>query len=233
MIIGGLEKLTLLDYPGKVAAIIFTQNCNFRCHFCYNPMLVVLSEVNKDRFQIKESDLFTFLKKRVGKIDGIVISGGEPTLHEDLPDFIKKIRDLGYKIKLDTNGTNPGMLDKLIKDKLIDYIAMDIKAGEDKYEKVVGVKVDLNKIKKSIKIIKENGLPYEFRTTIVPSLHKKEDIDKMGRLIKGADKWFLQKFKSDTDLIDKDLEHKNAYTYKEMEEMCDIAKKYVKKCVIR
>jgi len=163
MLIGGLEKLTLIDYPGEVAAIIFTQGCNFRCQFCYNPMLVWPLEDSKMKYRkdhslIEESDLFAFLRSRVGKLDGVVITGGEPTLHADLPEFINKIKALGYKVKLDTNGTNQEMLEKLINipltrgQNLIDYIAMDLKAPLDKYEKVTGAKVSLANIKKSVKI---------------------------------------------------------------------------------
>ena len=142
MIIGGLEKLTLLDYPDHLAAIIFTSGCNFRCRYCYNPMLVLPDKKGgdknkKDLNSIGNEDLFLFLKERFGKLEGVVITGGEPTLHHDLPDFIKKIKDLGYLVKLDTNGTNPEMLATLIKNKLVDYISMDIKADFNNYEKIV------------------------------------------------------------------------------------------------
>jgi pyruvate formate lyase activating enzyme len=186
MIIGGLEKLTLLDFPDKLAAIVFTKGCNFRCHYCYNPMLVwpkgskalALGEkdIEKGYPPIREEDLFIFLKERQGKIDGVVITGGEPTLYADLPDFIRRIRALGYLIKLDTNGTNPEMLQSLINDKLIDYIAMDIKAAWDKYETVVDVAVNLDNLRKSVKIIMSSSVPYEFRTTLVPDLHHEVDI---------------------------------------------------------
>jgi len=153
MIIGGLQKFSLLDYPGHIAAIIFTQGCNFKCQFCYNPMLVWPSKVNKFKqkdhpFQNKEDGLFDFLKLRVNKLDAVVISGGEPTIHPDLVDFIAKIKKLGYLVKLDTNGTNPEIIKDLLKKKLVDYIAMDIKAEEGKYSKVVGKKVNFAKIKK-------------------------------------------------------------------------------------
>ena len=269
MNIGGIEKLTLIDFPGEIAAIVFTQACNFRCQFCYNPMLVLSASernwpkglgkdyIKKDHSLIPESDLFSFLKSRIGKISGVVITGGEPTLQSDLPEFIGKIKEMGFKVKLDTNGTIPEMIKMLIgnqeigrlgkKDQeisnsqipkfpnsqIIDYLAMDIKAPLDKYEDVVGVKVDKEKIKKSIKLIMESGIPYEFRTTLVPGLHTKDDIAKVGELIKGADKWFLQFFKSDTELINKDFEGKNKFTSKEMEEMKKIAEKYVERVEIR
>ena len=146
MIIGGLEKLTFLDYPDHLAAIIFTQGCNFRCRFCYNPMLVlprqgedVKNKEEKGFSALSTEDLFLFLRERFGRLDGVVITGGEPTMHPDLPSFIQKIKEIGYLVKLDTNGTNPGMIEKLLKEILIDYIAMDLKAPLDKYEEVVGV----------------------------------------------------------------------------------------------
>lgn len=267
MIIGGIEKLTLIDYPGKLAAIIFTQGCNFRCHFCYNPMLVwphashlkyasvpvvaTGAEAQDLDHEIKLSDLFSFLKKRQGILEGVVISGGEPTLHPDLPEFIKDIRALGYAVKLDSNGTNPEMLEKVIKEGLVDYIAMDIKSSPEKYEKTVGVAVhhvksseagaakpqfhgvNIENIKKSIKILKESGLPHEFRTTLVPGLHEAVDVLRMGEMIKGCGKWFLQKFKSDTGLVNKAFEGGLAFTDKEMAEMCELGGRYVDLCDLR
>ena len=241
MIIGGLEKLTLLDYPDHLAAIIFTQGCNFRCHYCYNPMLV-LPNWEEDKKNKKEKgfppppsldDLFLFLKQRFGRLEGVVITGGEPTLHPDLDSFIKKIKDIGYLVKLDTNGTNPQVLLKLLKAKLIDYIAMDLKAPCSKYEKVVGVPVDCNNIKKSVKIIMDSGLPYEFRTTVVPDLLVSKDFSEMGKMISGAQKWYLQSFKSDTELVDSKYQKKKAYTSQEMEELAKIGRKYVKLCEFR
>ncbi len=261
MIIGGLDKFSLIDYPEHLAAIIFTQGCNFRCHFCYNPMLVVpLSTKENDKLQnnashelarenghlripeqhllerdaqVSEDDLFIFLKSRIGKLDAVVISGGEPTLHHDLPEFIEKIRLMNFKIKLDSNGTNPKMLKTLIDKNLLDYIAMDIKGPKKKYDLVVAAQPDLKKIEESIKIIKKSELPYEFRTTIVPGLHVKEDISEMGEMIKGADKWYLQKFEASTDLVNKSFEGQESFDDKEFEEMLEIAKDYVEYCDMR
>jgi pyruvate formate lyase activating enzyme len=246
MIIGGLQKFSLLDYPEQVSAIIFTQGCNFRCGFCYNPMLVwptKVSEVkNKPALEkeseagdekgqyLKEDDLFRFLKARKGKIDGIVISGGEPTIHKDLPEFIKKIKKHGFKIKLDTNGSNPVMLEKLIKESLVDYIAMDMKSSEDKYEKTIGIKIDFNKIEKSVKIIMESGLPYEFRTTLVRGLVGRDEIKKVGQIIKGAERWFLQSFNPNVELLNKEYKNIKKYNLKEIEEMRKIGEKFVKQC---
>lgn len=236
MIIGGLEKLSLIDFPGRPAAVVFTQGCNFRCHFCYNPMIVCydVDERNKkDHSLLGESDFFAFLESRQGKLDGVVITGGEPTIHKDLKQFIKKIRKLGFAIKLDSNGTNPKVLANLIKENLLDYIAMDIKSDREGYEKVIGAKVDFDKIAESVKIIIDSGVPYEFRTTLVPLLHSVKDIDKIGRVIKGADRWMLQNFKSNTDLVNQGFEGAKSFTTKQMKEMEAIGKKYVKLCEIR
>lgn len=254
MKIGGLQKFSMLDYPEHLSAIIFTKGCNFRCQYCYNPMLVwpegsrkpknidsaengnhkfSTGEIEEVNFEISENDLFDFLNKRVGKLEGIVITGGEPTLHSDLPEFIDKIRDLGFKIKLDTNGTNPEMLKKLIANKQIDYIAMDLKGTKESYEKVVGVPVNLESIEKSIKIIMESNLPYEFRTTVVPELIEPEDIDKMGEMIKGADKWFLQQFKSDMELVNSEFQNFSPYKKEVLDKMGEVAKKYVNTSAVR
>lgn len=247
MIIGGLQKFSLLDYPGHLAAIIFTQGCNFRCHFCYNPMLVRPPDelsyasaptVKESGAEAKDhrqslSDLFVFLAARVGKLEGVVITGGEPTIQPDLPDFIGRIRELGYKVKLDTNGTNPEMLLRMIEDKLVDYLAMDIKAAPARYSEVVGVRVDLEKVKKSVKIIMRSGLPYEFRTTLVPGLINKKDLEDMGELIRGARKWYLQHFKSDTELVDETFKGAAGFKQSELEELRRTAAAFVENCELR
>jgi pyruvate formate lyase activating enzyme len=247
MKIGGLEKNSLIDYPGELAAVVFTVGCVFRCPFCYNPMLVLSPsgdrhgnsslpqgiEHDKGHTLLNEDDLFLFLNNRVGKLDAVVITGGEPTMHSDLPEFIRRIRALGYKIKLDTNGTNPEILKKLLQDGLIDYLAMDIKAAPAIYEKATGVKFDFEKIRESVKIIKESGLPYEFRTTCVPGFIDEKSAVEMGKLIKGAGKWYLQNFKSDTELIDRSLCGRPGFTSKEMEKFAEIGRNYVKKCEVR
>lgn len=231
--------MTLIDYPGQLAAIVFTKGCNFRCHFCYNPLLVWPNrETDEKKYEktyppISEDEFFLFLSSRKGKLDGVVITGGEPTLHSDLSDFIKKIRVMGYKIKLDTNGTNSVAIQKLLDEKLIDYIAMDLKAPFDKYEEVVGIPVNCQEIEKSVKMIIESGLPYEFRTTVVPGLHELADFSKMGEIITGAEAWYLQKFKSDTELVDRNLESHAPFSDKEMQAIADVGKKYVKICEVR
>jgi pyruvate formate lyase activating enzyme len=240
MKIGGLEKLTLIDYSDKVAAVVFTQGCNFRCHFCYNPLLVwpkksVSGKENneKEAFSMTEEALFHFLKSRLNKLDALVISGGEPTLHSDLPEFIQKIKNLGFLVKLDTNGTNPKMLKNLMDRQLIDYIAMDIKAPYQKYEQVVGIKVDLQSVQNSVTLLIEGRVPYEFRTTLVPKYHSQEDIVSMAKNILKARLWYLQKFISDTNLVNKNLQNEASFTDLEMKNFVKIASQYVKKCEAR
>ncbi len=239
MIIGGLEKLSLIDFPGYLSAIVFTKSCNFRCHFCYNPMLVFaegeneLKNIDEGPSLIPEEDFFLFLKERVGKLEGLVISGGEPTLQPDLKDFIIKVKELGYKVKLDTNGTSPEKVSDLIKNNLLDYIAMDLKAPLEKYEAVIGVKTDINKIKESIDLLIRGNVPYEFRSTLVPGLVNEDDILKMSKDIEGANLWYLQKFKSDIRLVNGDFENKESFTDKEMEYFSNIGGKFTKKCLFR
>lgn len=242
MIIGGLEKLSLLDFPDHLAAIVFTSGCNFRCHYCYNPKLVLpkkkgkqIKEEEKDEEPglISSEDLLLFLKERFGRLEGVVISGGEPTLHSDLPEFIKEIRKMGYAIKLDTNGTNPEMLKKLLEKKLLDYIAMDIKAGENDYGKTVGLETDTGKIKESIKIIINSGVLYEFRSTLVPGLVDKESFLGMGELIQGAKKWYLQNFKSDTNLVNPKYQNLESFSSQDMKEFVSLGKKFADLCEAR
>jgi len=193
--------LSLIDYPGKICAIVFTTGCNFRCNFCYNKE-IVLPNLIKEHINLSEEDILEFLRSRVGKLEAVCITGGEPTLHTDLKDFIKKIKDLGFLVKLDSNGTNPDMLKELIDLKLVDYIAMDIKAPlNQKYMDITGVKVDIEKIKRSIELVKtlEN---YEFRTTVAPMI-REEDILDIVSVISRAKKYFLQEFKTGYTLDEK------------------------------
>jgi pyruvate formate lyase activating enzyme len=237
MKIGGLEKLSLLDYPGNLATIVFTQGCNFRCHFCYNPMLVWPSESGKKNIKglslIKEKDLFLFLKSRLKKIDGVVITGGEPTIHSDLPQFIAKIKNLGLLVKLDTNGTNPQILNKLWQEKLIDYVAMDLKAPFEKYELVTGVKINYHFLEKSVKILIEKDIPHEFRSTLLPIFHNEENVKLMGKIILGAKVWYLQKFKATDNLLNPQFSQEKSFSDKKMRELAKIGAKYVIKCQAR
>lgn len=198
--IGGLQKLTLIDFPDKLACTVFLMGCNFRCPFCYSSELVLPEKIKKQML-ISEKYFFDFLKERKGTLEGVCVCGGEPTIHEDLPQFCQKIKKLGYLVKLDTNGSSPEMLKKLIDKRLVDYVAMDIKASREKYEKTVGVKIDLDKIKKSIEIIKNSGIDYEFRTTVVPTIHNKEDISEIAKWIGGSKvKYYLQNFRPEKTL---------------------------------
>lgn len=206
MIIGGLQKLTLIDYPGHLAATVFTVGCNFRCPFCHNPELV--SSIKYNVSSILEADFFKFLEDRKGKLEGICITGGEPTIQPDLPEFIKKIKNLGYKVKLDTNGTRPDVLRRLFAENLLEYVAMDIKSDLKNYEKTANSKVDLERIKLSTELIRNSGIDYEFRTTAVPSLHKVEDFIKIGKWLKGSKKYVLQAFEDKGKILDLNLTKK-------------------------
>lgn len=204
MKIGGLQKLTLIDYPNTLACTVFLSGCNFRCPWCYSPELVLPTYIGHQP-AIKEGDFFDFLKTKKGLLDGVVVCGGEPTIHEELPLFCSKIKNAGYKVKLDTNGSNPEMLEKLFKLKLVNYVAMDIKASKEKYAEAIGFDGAtsyylLDKIEKSIALIKNGSVDYEFRTTVVPGVHSKEDIVKIASWIKPARRYFLQRFRPEKTL---------------------------------
>jgi pyruvate formate lyase activating enzyme len=231
MRIGGLQKVTLIDYPGRIAATIFLIGCNFRCPFCYSRELVLPEEIKKQP-RIPEKDFFDFLKERKGLLEGVVICGGEPTINPELPAFCKKIKKLGYLIKLDTNGSDPEMLKKLIDEKLIDYVAMDIKAPKEKYNETAGVKVDIKKIQKSIDILKNSKIDYEFRTTVVPALHTKEDILKIARWIGSAKKYYFQNFRPEKT-IDPKFEKIKPYPQEYLVEIQKAIAPFFEVCQIR
>lgn len=194
MLIGGFQKISLIDYPGKISSIIFTQGCNFRCPFCHNASLV---DPIKFEQPISEDKIFNFLTSRAKQIDGVVISGGEPTLHNDLIYFAEKIKAMGFSIKLDTNGTKPDIIAKLVNAKLIDFIAMDIKNDWDRYSDACGTNSNINGIKRSVHFIMNCGIDYEFRTTVVPSIHSANDIIAIAKNIDGAKKFVIQEFVPD------------------------------------
>ncbi len=199
MKIPGFQKMTLLDYPGKVACTIFTGGCNFRCPFCHNALLVTKTEGVEEH---KAEDILSFLKKRQGILDGVCITGGEPLLNKEIFDFAKSIKDMGYSIKLDTNGSFPDALQEMIDRKLCDYVAMDIKNCKEKYALTAGVQqLDIDKIDKSVQILLQNVVDYEFRTTIVKELHDLEDMTKIGQWICGNSRYFLQNFEDSGNLI--------------------------------
>ncbi|MBR1983483.1 MAG: anaerobic ribonucleoside-triphosphate reductase activating protein [Clostridia bacterium] len=217
MKIHGLEKMSLVDYDGKVSATVFTGNCNFKCGFCHNSALVLSTE---NLPEIPEIEILDYLKKRKGLLDGVCVTGGEPTLCTDLPNFIEKIKNLGYSVKLDTNGTNPEMVKSLRQNGLVDYFAMDIKNDRENYAKIIGFnKFDTSKIEKTVEYFLSSNAPYEFRTTLVNEFHKKENIINIGKWIKGADKYFLQKFKNSENCIQSHLsavDDKTAINFKEL-----------------
>lgn len=197
----GIDKFSLLDYEDKVSCVLFCKPCNFRCPFCHNGTTVLEAETF-----IPFEDILDYLKSRKGLIDAVVVSGGEPTLMPDLKEKIIKLKELGFLVKLDTNGTNPEIVKDLYESKLIDYVAMDIKNSEDRYPLTVGCKcVDIKKIKQSISYLMSSGIDYEFRTTLVDEFHNEQSIEEMGKLISGAKKLYLQKFVERDSCIKKGL----------------------------
>lgn len=216
MLINGFQKLTVLDYPGKVACIVFTPGCNFRCPFCHNAALV--THIDKDTY-IDVSEVLAYLKKRQGLLDGVVITGGEPLLQDGIEKFIAEIKSLGYSVKLDTNGSFPEKLISIVEKGLVDYVAMDIKNSKDKYGMTIGVEdFDITPIEKSVDFLKQGKVDYEFRTTIVKNFHTLEDIQDIVVWLKGAHKYFLQNFVDSGDLITDGLEPVSALMLKEMKE---------------
>lgn len=229
MIISGLQKTTLIDYPGKIAAIVFTRGCNFRCGYCHNPELVD-PEIYYP--EIKQEEIIDFLEKRRNVLEGVVITGGEPLIHSDIKEFIKKIKELDYAVKLDSNGSNPSLLQELIDDHLIDYIAMDIKHLPQRYHEITPSDPNIEKIKQSIEIIKNSGLPYEFRTTVLPKHFQKNDFIAIGKLLKGAKMYYLQQFRP-LKTLDQAYQQEKSFSQIELEAFQRILEKYIDKCEIR
>ena len=228
MILKGLQKLTLLDFPGKMAATVFTGGCNFRCPFCHNASLVIPDKFGES---IAEEEFFSFLNKRRGILEGVCVSGGEPTLQPDLTDFIERIKGLGFLVKLDTNGTEPEVLKRLIDRGLIDYVAMDIKSSKDGYGRAIGIDgYNTEKIEKSAEILKKSKVDFEFRTTVVRELHNEKDFEEMGKWLSGDEKFFLQTFIDSGDLIG---EGYTAHSEEDMKRFAEILKKYIPNSTIR
>jgi pyruvate formate lyase activating enzyme len=227
MQIAGLVKTSLIDYPGLLSAVVFTQGCNFRCGFCHNPDLIP-SIGNTDTSEI---EFFEFLESRRNVLEGVVITGGEPTIQPDLMQFISRIRDHRLKIKLDTNGSNPETLKRLLETNLIDYIAMDIKGPFEGYNNICRFG-EIENIKECIEIVEKSGLPYEFRTTVLPAYHKIEDFEMVGDMIRGAERFAVQGFRSDVT-FDKSLKDTKAFTIEELNQIAEIMQKYVKEVVVR
>jgi len=215
MQISAINKLTLLDFPGKTSAIIFTAGCNMRCGYCHNSQFVLPEKIDEIKWDFIPFEIvLNFLKTRIWLLDWVVISGGEPTLQLDLIEKIKEIKNLWFKIKLDTNWTNPVILKKLLDKNLLDYVAMDIKANPKNYEELTWVKINFENIKKSIFLLKNSKINYEFRSTILPKFHSIEDLFEMWNLIKWAKKWALQNFRN-TSVLDKKFS--NFYWFEEKE----------------
>lgn len=231
MRITGIQKLTLLDYPGAVACTIFTGGCNFHCPFCHNALLVDPERVREEG-ELPMEDVMEFLKKRRGVLDGVAITGGEPLLHSDMPEFLRQIKALGYRIKLDTNGSNPELLRQILEEKLVDRVAMDIKNSPELYAETIGRDdIDISAIEKSKDMLLNGDIEYEFRTTVVKGLHTKESLEKAAEWIKGAKEYYLQQFKDSGDLVKG--EGLSAFDGPEMHELCDAVKKFVPAAEVR
>lgn len=209
MNIRGLYKTSLIDYPGKISAVIFTGGCNLRCGFCHNPDLV-LNE--KTLHEYTRDDITSFLKKRFPVIDALVITGGEPTLSPHIEEFCSDIKALGFSVKLDTNGFRPEKIERLIKKKLVDYAALDIKTSPEKYESATGVKSEFRKVLETLDILKNSGIDYEARTTCIPGIVTEDDIEKIGASVVHLKKYYLQQFLPDKPLVDENFKHKTPYT---------------------
>ncbi len=227
MKLGGLQKTSLIDYPQKICAVVFTIGCNFRCPYCHNPELV-----DETIEELSEETFFNFLKSRSGLLDAVTITGGEPTLHNDLPEFIEKIKNYDFLVKLDSNGTNPAMLAELINKKLVDYVAMDIKAPLTKYDRTAARPVDIEKINQSINLLINSSIDYEFRTTVVKSMLSFTDFEQIGEQIRGAKTYYLQPF-IPSKLLNPAFRKKACYNPEELEAIRTLMTKYVSTCKIR
>lgn len=235
MKIHGFQKTTLLDYPGHIAATVFTGGCNFRCPFCQNGSLVLEPEGQP---LIPDEEVLEHLKKRRNILEGVCITGGEPTLETDLREFILQCRELGYLVKLDTNGYRPEALGKFLREGLLDYVAMDIKASPENYSRATGCsECDMERIQESIRLLRTGGIPFEFRTTVVKGIHSVEEFEEIGRLLAGSPIYYLQAYRESGDILglggDAPRRQMAAFTRQEMEQMADLAGKYIDKVELR
>lgn len=228
MMIQGLQKLTLLDYPGKVACTVFTAGCNFRCPFCHNASLVIDTHRNKE---IPQEDFFAFLDKRKGVLDGVCVSGGEPLIQAGIEEFLVRIKDRGLLVKLDTNGSCPDKLIKLVEEGLVDYVAMDIKNSQESYGKTIGIEdYDVSKVHRSVSYLLRGNVPYEFRTTVVLEFHRRSDFESIARWIGGAERYYLQQFVDSGECLRGGL---HAYNKNIMNQALGIVKKGVETAQLR
>ncbi|MDY5990810.1 MAG: anaerobic ribonucleoside-triphosphate reductase activating protein [Oscillospiraceae bacterium] len=228
MNISGIQKLTLLDFPGKLACTVFTSGCNFRCPFCHNASLVLPGMSD----HIDEQEVFSFLKKREGILEGVCITGGEPCLQPDLETFIRKVRDIGFAVKLDTNGSFPEKLSSLLEKGLLDYVAMDIKTSKERYPEVCGVQNErlFENVQKSVEILKSSSVPHEFRTTTARELQTKEDFEKIGRWLSGEKRYFIQQYEASGELVGDEM---TPYEKEELTEFVKVMKNFVENVEIR
>ena len=224
----GMQKMTLLDYPGYVACTLFTGGCNFRCPFCHNALLVLDLDEN---YTIPEEEVLAFLKKRQGLLDGVCVTGGEPLINKDIGDFFSKVKELGFKIKLDTNGTNPALLKELVSQNLVDYVAVDIKNSPEKYAETVGLKsFDMSSINETVNFLMTGSVDYEFRTTVTKQFHTEKSMEEAARFIRGAKRYFLQNFVDSGNLIGSGI---TGQSKEEMEKLLAVVKKYVSDSCLR
>ena len=227
MKIYGLQKMTLLDFPGRVACTVFLGGCDFRCPFCHNYELAC----GKAEPVMEEDELYAFLEKRRGLLDGVAVTGGEPTLSRGLPDLLRRVKQMGFLTKLDTNGYHPEILKKLLGEGLADYVAMDIKNSPEKYAMTAGLeKIEMDRILESIRVLMESGTDYEFRTTVVSQLHEAQDFEEIGRMIRGAKRYFLQQF---TDRDSVPFGNLTAPDQAQMEAFAAVARQYVPETQLR
>jgi len=234
MLIVGLQKTTLIDYPGKISCVVFLAGCNFRCPWCYSSELVLPLKIFKQP-RISEQEFFNFLKERQGLLEGVVICGGEPTINKELPQFIEKIKHLSYSVKLDTNGSNPKILKDLVSKKLIDYVAMDIKIAPENpvYQNLMTEGITLDNIKESVEFLKKGNIDWEFRTTVVNTIHKRDDFLKIARWIGGPNvKYYLQNFRAEKT-IDPEFEKIKPFKKEFLEEIAKEVSLYFKICQVR
>ena len=225
---GGLQKNSLIDYPGKISCVIFVSGCNFHCPFCHNPGLIPPSDV------YKEAEIFDFLQKRKSFLDAVVVSGGEPTLQKDLPSFCRKIKSLGYSVKVDTNGSRPELLREVIESGLVDYLAMDLKADPDRYDPMISDAIRPGTIQESVRLILDSGIDHEFRTTCVKPFIDKSVLERLRDLIEGAQLYAIQQFRSDTVLNPEFFKtFPGRFGMQDLMTFRGIFEGHVKSCVIR
>lgn len=233
MLIGGVQELTTLDFPGRLAAVVFTLSCNFRCGYCHNPQFVDEEQIKgMAKGRIPEEVFFKFLEKRKGRLEGVCISGGEPALQPDIVEFALKIKQAGFLVKLDTNGTKSSVLKRMIAEKAVDFFAMDIKTSLPRYKEIIKTDFSMEEIEKSKEIIQNSGLPYEFRTTAVKGKHTKEIFEEIGEWLKGTEAYFIQNFRNKKTLAE-EYKREEGFSGYELAEFKLLMEKYVKNCGIR